>query len=97
MRSVTFSPDQVGSEVHIPSLPFYVISITLADEICVDLAGCFGALIFLATGEQHDWVPEGLNSGMDAWQQRSYVIYCVYEILNISKMVAEFAFPFITQ
>lgn len=54
MRSVTFSPDQVGREVRIPSLPFYVIFTTSTDEIRADLAHCFGALIFLAMGEQRD-------------------------------------------
>lgn len=54
MRSVTFTPDQVGSKVHIPSLAFYVVFIISTDEIRVDLAHCFSALIFLATGEQHD-------------------------------------------
>lgn len=47
-------PDQVGREVRIPSLPFYVIFTTSTDEIRADLAHCFGALIFLAMGEQRD-------------------------------------------
>lgn len=51
MRSITLSPHQVGSSVHIPPLPFYVTFLTSTDEIQVDLAHCFHALIFLATGE----------------------------------------------